>query len=249
MCRNSDCALAERNLIALQNNPYPGRGLIVGVDESGQYLVQLYWIMGGSENSQNRVFSVYGGRVFTEAADPSKVQDPSLIIYHAMLEYECNGNGHYVVSNGDQTDTFFREHQRTINLQDALKSRTYEPDAPNFTPRITSAFHLFHQSYIAEILMLRKSLWGDTCDTLYYRYAKIENGYGLCLTTYSGDGDPLPSFHGEPLLMPLPYDIGQILHIYWEALNQENRVSLAVKFISIETGKSQIRIVNKHTRV
>lgn len=256
MCRSENHAIAERNLIALQANPYPGRGLVVGVDQSGHFLVQIYWIMGRSKNSQNRIFSVEGGRLFTEAADLTKVADPSLIIYNAMLERDCKGGPpeFYIVSNGDQTDTVFSQLSALIcphytYLPTVLRFRKYEPDSPNFTPRITAITHLGTNGWRAEIAILRKSMWGDECDRLHYQYTNIAKGFGFCVTTYSGDGDPLPAFNGEPLLMPIPGSMRDILSTFWDSLNEANRVSLAVKMISIKTGKSVILVQNKYSKV
>jgi hypothetical protein len=257
MCRTFDRAEAERNFSDLQQNPYPGRGFIVGVDESGEFMVQVYWIMGRGEKSRNRVFSVEGGRLFTEAADPSKMsdEDTKLIIYNAMREVsrgaESGLSSFYVVSNGDQTDTVFDRlvpmvHPYFEYLCSCLSDREYEPDGPNFTPRITAVTHLGLRT---EILIHRRSQWGESCDRLHYVYPDIANGFGFCVTTYSGDGNPLPPFRGEPLLMPLSDDGDAIMDTYWQSLSEANRVSLAVKAICRRTGKSQIRIINKYKKV
>lgn len=243
-------------MIALQENSYPGRGLVVGVDPSGQFLVQIYWIMGRSDNSRNRVFSTENGRLFTEAADPAKMKDPSLVIYNAMLEKTLFSRplGFFVVSNGDQTDTVFEKlsilcYPSHTYLPELLESRAYEPDAPNFTSRITAVTHLRIEHWRTEIAVLRKSVWGESCDRLHYVYSEIAKGFGFCVTTYVGDGDPLPAFTGEPLLVPIPGGINDTLKAYLEMLNEANRVSLAVKYISLIDGKSELVAKNKYAKV
>ncbi len=237
---------ADRNFFALSTNPYPGRGLIIGKDETGKSLVQVYWIMGRSENSRNRIFSSDGGRIFTEAADPSKVVDPSLIIYNAMAEVKSFSCGPlFVVSNGSQTDSFVTRAKAEGGLHGVLSGTCYEPDAPNFTPRISG----FCLGTLVELSILRKSSWGESCDRSFYEYEKIEPSFGFCLTTYSGDGNPLPAFRGDPLLMPLVGRSTEIAEKYWEALDEANRVSLVVKFIDIESGVSSWNIINKNKKV
>jgi IMP cyclohydrolase len=256
MCRRSDCVIAERNFISLQENLYPGRGLVAGVDESGKFLVQVYWIMGRGTDSRNRVFSAEGGRLFTEAANPAQMKDPSHIIYNAMREKTCRDGtppAFYIVSNGDQTDTVFDEFSALICphytcLSAALSRRVYEPDAPNYTSRITAITHLGMTNWHTDIVILRKSIWHTSCDRAQYQFSSIANGFGFCVTTYSGDGNPLPTFTGDPLLMPIKGDISQVLANYWSALNEANRVSLAVKAINIATGKSTIVIANKYAK-
>ncbi|MDO8523764.1 MAG: IMP cyclohydrolase [bacterium] len=232
---------AESNLAALARNSYVGRGMIVGLDDSGKFLVQMYWIMGRSENSRNRVFEREGGRLFTEAADPSKVKDPSLIIYNAMGE---QSTGMAVVSNGHQTDAVMG-----VNSEDVLQILSdwqYEPDE-NFTPRITAVSYWWKDKANAEISLLRKSPFGDDCNRNLYKRNGIGKGFGYCITTYVGDGDPLPAFQGEPYLLPLGGDANFIAGTYWDALNADNRVSLAVKFIPKE-GPSHIVINNKYKK-
>ncbi len=240
--------MAEKNMYDLAQNPYPGRGIVMGMDETGKYAIQVYWIMGRSENSRNRVFGVDGTRLFTETADPSKVKDPSLIIYNAM----CDTHRYFVVSNGSQTDVVTSGLSAGNTFQGSLRGSKYEPDAPNFTPRITgicSLDLLDRQSPFFGLDIIRKSPWDDeSCDRFFYRYDTIEKGFGYCITTYTGDGDPLPSFRGEPLLMPLVGDIDAVLDTYWKALNEENRVALAVKFILLQ-GTSWIKVKNKFTKV
>ena len=222
---------AEKNLLALKENSYPGRQIIIGLDESGKYGVQVYSIMGRSENSRNRVFIEDAeGALKTAPADPSKVKDPSLIIYQAMAE---NYLFNYAVSNGHQT-TDAAEVDTLNDLQEWI----YEPDSPNFTPRITARFDFGknHNSLAAEILILKKSPLGTDCDRSLYNLAIPVAGLGYCVSTYSGDGDPLPPFKGDPYLLPLKGNIEEVANSIWEALNEENRVSLAVKFVDILTG-------------
>lgn len=237
--------VAEANLFALQGNQYPGRGIIIGRNQKDDHFVQVYWIMGRSENSRNRVFASSNGLVWTEPADPSKVEDPSLIIYDAMSEK----GGNFVVSNGSQTNTALRNLSCGNTFLESLEEHVYEPDAPNFTPRITGLCSLRPDNlFDVELAILRKSEWGDWCDRMLFQYDTIEAGFGFCITTYSGDGNPLPAFRGEPLVMPLSGDIEEVAYTYWEALNQENKVSLVVKFIA-PLGRSNVYIINKHKRV
>ncbi len=236
--------IAHSNLGLLKANSYPGRGLVLGRSQDGNHLAQIYWIMGRGDSSRNRVFSLDGGRLFTEPADPSKIKDPAetaLTIYDAMLENE----GYYVVSNG--------AHTRDIAVGGypdvCLHGFQYEPDGPNFTPRIAGAISLKSKVRpIAEIAILRKSPWDDSCERIFHRYAALAAGFGHCITTYMGNGSPLPSFRGEPLLVPLIGDASDLMHSFWAALNEENRVSLAVKLIDIETGVSETKIVNKYQK-
>ena len=251
--------IALNNYASLCRNPYPGRGIIVGLDETGQYLVQLYWIMGRSANSRNRIFTLgENGLVATEAADPSKVEDPSLIIYNAMGEEK----GQYVVSNGHQTDAVIagivndgvlESYGRLgVTFAGVMRSWTYEPDMPNFTSRITavSSWWLFGKEIrpFSKMSILRKSPWHDGCDRHLYEFEGHGPGFGHCITTYSGDGDPLPSFQGEPILLPLVGSKNKIAETYWNALNVYNTVSLAVKFIP-KDGASETVIINKYCKV
>lgn len=244
---NASLATAQANFLALSQNPYPGRGIVAGLDETGKYIFQVYWIMGRSGNSRNRVFRAdSAGRLYTEAADPSKVKDPSLIIYNAMLEV----GDYYVVSNGNQTDTVFDAlvGHEPFSLDLVLSGRQYEPDAPNFTQRITAVSDLVKESgQVLTMSILRKSRFGDRCDRLTYEL-NPGPGFGYCITTYSGDGDPLPPFCGDPLIMPLSGGMEDILWTYWKALNEENRVSLAVKRVDVESGRSHILVINEYTQ-
>jgi hypothetical protein len=232
--------LAQENLKALKRNPYPGRGLIIGLDETGTFFIQVYWIMGRSQNSRNRIFvSGPKGLLKTATAVPEEVKNPSLIIYQAMGErYNL-----YAVSNGAQTETILRSN----SLYEAMLMYTYEPDPPNFTPRISAVCTLF-PSPLIEMSLLRKSPFGEGCERHTYQFEQFKPGIGHCLTTYIGDGNPLPSFSGEPYLFPLKGDIDDITDCFWEALNEDNRVSLAVKVIHIKSGGSTLSIRNKYSK-
>lgn len=236
---------AEKNAIWLRENSYSGRGIVLGVTTFRRHRVLACWIGGRSGNSQNRVFSVQDSRLFTEAADPALVSDPSLIIYKAMDELD----DYYVVSNGHQTDDVVHSLRRSKDLVTALKNYEYEPDSPNFTPRITGVCLNGSFAYRFGLAILRRSLWDDSCDKAIYYYRNIEPGFGFCITTYEGNGDPLPAFRSEPLLMPLEGDIEAVARTYWQMLNPVTRVALAVKFIDVETGDSEIRVINRFTKV
>jgi IMP cyclohydrolase len=242
---NHNVDVALRNFALLSSNPYPGRGIVAGLDEAGTHLIQIYWIMGRSPNSRNRVFEADEARgwLYTVAADEAKLTDPSLVIYNAMRR---KGDDH-VVSNGHQTDTVV-ESQAPLDLQGMLSKHVYEPDDPNFTPRITAMCSLSVLGPSIQMSILRKSMFGDGCDRMHYDLVP-HPGFGYCITTYAGDGNPLPPFRGDPLVMPLRGSMGEIADTYWQALDAENRVSLAVKFIDVKNGRSEICIVNKHERV
>lgn len=229
---------AETNFNLLGLNPYPGRGFVVGLDVGGTHAIQIYWLTGRSENSRNRILKIDSwGRVFTDAHDTSKVTDPSLIIYDAMLE-----RGHvFAVSNGHQT----RDAAAVVDgraLSQALEPWTYEPDAPNFTPRITSVMRL-GSPVRYEIAITRRSMLSEAREDVLYRYV-AHKGFGHCVTTYAGDGNPLPAFRGDPMLMPLKGSMSALANTYWDALNKQNRVALIVKFIHRITGESETCIIN-----
>jgi len=235
----------KSNLQSLKSNRYPGRGICIGLDESGQTLLQVYWIMGRSANSRNRVFAAHGGTLRTEAANPSKVEDPSLIIYNAMLETE----GSYIVTNGDQTDTIFEAFADGSTFVQALETREYEPDGPNFTPRI-SGMSLVDGEHIATYLsVLKKSPFGDGCCRETFQYESLPQGAGYTVTTYTGDGSPLPSFESEPYLLPLAGAPAVAASTIWRALDADNRVSLAVKAIDLKSGASSIEVINAYEKV
>jgi IMP cyclohydrolase len=240
--------MALSNLVRLTRNPYPGRGIVIGRSQDDQNAVQIYWIMGRSENSRNRVFKHEGDRLFTEAADPSKVKDPSLIIYNAMDKHKSD----FVVSNGDQTDTVIQAFKRShrITFAGALRGRHHEPDQ-NFTPRISGLSTIYPGECFTELHIIRKSTEGETDHHACFGYERgdIHAGYGYCLTTYMGDGNPLPSFVGPPYAMPIHGEIDDVAKTYWSALNEDNRVSLAVKFIDLISRTSKIVIINRFHQV
>ena len=240
---------AGKNLELLRQNSYPGRGIVIGVSDQG-LAIQVYWIGGRSENSQNRVFSYESetGRVFTEAADPTKVKDPSLIIYNAMLERDGNhGNGMFAVSNGHQTDTIVAEDPTSRGFKKAMDAWQYEPDRPNFTPRISGYSEIGEGSIYSVLASLQKKEESDDCRRHLWDIFP-SRGLGHCITTYAGDApdnEPLPSFRGPPYYVPLLGGIKNIAELYWTTLNKNTRVALAVKGIDLKTKKSEVFIVNR----
>ncbi len=234
---------ANKNAEHLKKNAYPGRGIVLGVTPNGEKLVQIYWIMGRSENSRNRVFVEETGFVRTKAFDESKLSDPSLIIYYPLKTLGC----YHIISNGDQTDTVYDYLNKGSSFEEALMTREFEPDAPNFTPRITGLMALDGKN--AYSLAILKTQGGDprTCVRHFFHVEKPLPGLGHCIHTYSGDGEILPSFDGEPYLMPIPNSAEEALSTYWELLNPDNRISLLVKTIDIRTGNVEIKIKNPHS--
>ena len=231
----------------LAGNTYPGRGIVIGRSEDGRHAVAAYFIMGRSANSRNRIFVADGEGIRTQAYDPSKMEDPSLIIYAPVRVY---GNK-TIVTNGDQTDTIYDGLDRQFTFEQSLRSREFEPDAPNYTPRISGVMHVENGKFNYAMSILKSNL-GDPEACLRYTFA-YENpraGQGRFLSTYMGDGNPLPSFEGEP--RPLDLDgtftgnIDTFTDRVWAALNEDNKVSLFVRFIDIATGDYETRIVNKN---
>ena len=227
----------------LKNNAYPGRGIVLGKTPDGKKAVAAYFIMGRSANSRNRVFVEDGEGIRTQAFDPSKMEDPSLIIYAPV---RVLGNK-TIVTNGDQTDTIYEGMDKQMTFEQSLRSREFEPDGPNYTPRISGIMHIEngHYNYAMSIL---KSNNGDpkSCCRFTYAYENPIDGEGRFIHTYMHDGNPLPSFEGEPKVGGITGDIDAFTKEVWESLNEENKVSLFVRFIDIETGKYETRIVNKN---
>ncbi|MBP5588151.1 MAG: IMP cyclohydrolase [Treponema sp.] len=227
----------------LGSNEYPGRGIILGRSADGSKAVAAYFIMGRSENSRNRIFVEDGEGIRTQAFDPSKMKDPSLIIYAPV---RVLGNK-TIVTNGDQTDTIFEGMDKQMTFEQSLRSREFEPDAPNFTPRISGVMHVENGTYNFALSIL-KSDNGDSssCNRFTFAYENPKAGTGRFIHTYIGDGNPLPSFEGEPTLVEVKGNIDEFTDEVWNSLNNDNKVSLFVRFIDVKTGKYETRIVNKN---
>lgn len=227
----------------LKNNAYPGRGIIIGKSEDGKKAVTAYFIMGRSENSRNRIFVECGQGIRTQAFDPSKLTDPSLIIYAPV---RVLGNK-TIVTNGDQTDTIYEGMDRQKTFEQSLRSREFEPDAANYTPRISGIMHLENQKYNYAMSILKSSDGNpEGCNRYTFAYENPLAGEGHFIHTYMCDGDPLPSFEGEPKRITIPNDMTAFTESLWNSLNEENKVSLFVRYIDIETGEYETKIVNKN---
>lgn len=227
----------------LQGNSYPGRGIIIGRSADGSKAVTAYFIMGRSQNSRNRVFVEEGEGIRTQAFDPSKLTDPSLIIYAPV---RVLGN-ETIVTNGDQTDTIYDGLKEGLTFEQSLRSREFEPDEPNYTPRISGLMHVEDGAYDFSMSIL-KSNQGDPsqCNRYTYSYDNPKAGEGRFIHTYMCDGNPLPSFEGEPKLISIPDDMDGFAETLWNSLNSDNKVSLFVRYIDIATGKYETKIVNKN---
>ena len=226
----------------LENNTYPGRGIVIGKTPDGKKAMTAYFIMGRSENSRNRVFTEKNGEVFTEPFDESKVQDPSLIIYAALRGYE----NHLVVTNGNQTDTVVEGLQAGKTFTEALESREFEPDAPNFTPRISGMLTFADGDFTYQMSILKSAdAAGSACNRFTYHYAPI-SGLGHFLHTYVCDGSPIPTFQGEPERMAVCDSIDEMTDRLWTSLNESNKISLYVRYVDLATGKTENRLVNKN---
>ena len=233
--------------ISLENelkiNAYPGRGIVIGKTPNGKYAVTAYFIMGRSENSRNRVFVEDGEGIRTQAFDPSKLSDPSLIIYAPV---RVLGNK-TIVTNGDQTDTIYERMDSQQTFEQALRTREFEPDAPNYTPRISGILHVENGTYNYAMSILKSSHGNpDSCQRYTFAYSDPLAGEGHFIHTYMCDGDPLPSFEGEPKLVELVDDMDAFTDMLWQSLNADNKVSLFVRYIDLETGKYTSKIVNKN---
>ena len=227
----------------LKNNSYPGRGIVIGKSADGKTAGTAYFIMGRSSNSRNRVFVKDGEGIRTQAFDPSKLEDPSLIIYAPV---RVLGNK-TIVTNGDQTDTIYEGMDRQQTFEQSLRCREFEPDGPNYTPRISGIMHIENGKYNFAMSILKSSDGNpESCSRFTYAYEKPVNGEGRFIHTYMNDGNPLPSFEGEPKRVAIEGDIDSFTANVWENLNEDNKVSLFVRFIDIETGKYETRIVNKN---
>ena len=227
----------------LKNNEYPGRGIVIGRSADAKFAVTAYFIMGRSSNSRNRVFVTEGEGIRTQAFDPSKLEDPSLIIYAPV---RVLGNK-TIVTNGDQTDTIYDGMDKQLTFEQSLRCREFEPDAPNYTPRISGIMHIEGGSYNYAMSIL-KSNNGDPscCIRNTFAYQNPAAGEGRFIHTYMHDGNPLPSFEGEPKRVEISGDIDSFTDMIWNSLNADNKVSLFVRFINIEDGSYETRIVNKN---
>ena len=227
----------------LKNNSYPGRGIVIGRTADGSKAVTAYFIMGRSENSRNRIFVEDGAGIRTQAFDPAKLKDPSLIIYAPV---RVLGNK-TIVTNGDQTDTIYEGMDRQMTFEQSLRSREFEPDGPNYTPRISGIMHIEDGEYNYALSILKSSDGNpESCHRYSCAYENPLAGEGHFIHTYMHDGDPLPSFEGEPKRVEIPDTIEEFTELLWTNLNEDNKVSLFVRYIDIASGETQTRIVNKN---
>ncbi|MBR4807141.1 MAG: IMP cyclohydrolase [Lachnospiraceae bacterium] len=227
----------------LAGNAYPGRGIVVGKTKDGKSAVVAYFIMGRSTNSRNRIFVEDGKGIRTKAFDESKLEDPSLIIYAPV---RVLGNK-TIVTNGDQTDTIYEMMDRQFTFEQALRTREFEPDAPNYTPRISSVLHIEGGEYNYAISILKSDNGNpDACNRFTFSYTNPVSGVGHFIHTYQCDGNPLPSFEGEPKTVEIDGSIDDFTDKLWNSLNEDNKVSLFVRYINIATGDYESRIVNKN---
>ena len=227
----------------LRENSYPGRGIILGRSEDGKKAVAAYFIMGRSENSRNRIFAEDGDGIRTQAFDPMKLTDPSLIIYAPV---RVLGNK-TIVTNGDQTDTVYECMKKGMTFEESLRTREFEPDAPNYTPRISGIMEIEDGVYSYSLSILKSSQGNpEACNRYTFSYENCPAGEGHFIHTYQCDGNPLPSFEGEPRLVAVPNDIEKFSNMLWLNLNEENKVSLFVRYIDIAAGSYETRIINKN---
>ncbi|MCH5199075.1 MAG: IMP cyclohydrolase [Oscillospiraceae bacterium] len=226
----------------IKDNSYVGRGIVIGKSENGKSAVTAYFIMGRSANSRNRIFTEKNGEIFTEPFDASKVEDPSLIIYAAV---RANGNN-LIVTNGDQTDTIYEGLENGLCFSKALESRCFEPDEPNFTPRISGMLTFDNNDFSYQMSIL-KSLDAEGSDCARYSFSyPSKAGLGHFIHTYVCDGNPIPTFQGEPERVMIPNCIEEFSNSLWNALDENNKISLYVRYTDLETGKYEDKIINKN---
>ncbi len=226
----------------IKDNAYVGRGIVLGKSADGKKAVSAYFIMGRSANSRNRIFTEKNGEVFTEPFDASKVQDPSLIIYAAIRRFENK----LIVTNGDQTDTIYDALKKGKCMKHALESREFEPDAPNLTPRISGVITFGDNDFSYEMSILKSAdAVGSACNRYTYSFSPL-NGLGHFIHTYVCDGNPIPTFQGEPERVSIPNDIDEFTSSLWANLNEDNKISLYVKYVDLESGKEENRLINKN---
>lgn len=236
--------MEKKNLFDyVKSNEYPGRGIVIGKSACGKHAVTGYFIMGRSVNSRNRVFVPTADGIKTEAFDPSKLTDPHLIIYSPV---RVLGNK-TIVTNGDQTDTIYEQMDKQQTFEQALRTREFEDDAPNYTPRISGILHIENNTFNYAMSILKSADGNpDSCERHTFTYTNPLAGDGRIIHTYIGNGNPLPSFEGEPVKVSIDGDIDAFTDNLWNALNEDNKVSLFVRFIDIATGETETRIVNKN---
>ena len=226
----------------LSTNSYPGRGIIIGQSADGKNAMIAYFIMGRSENSRNRIFERYERGMRTKAFDESKLVDPSLIIYNLYLERRNID----IITNGDQTDTIYDAIAAGGDMRSGLRTREFEPDAPNLTPRISGVLNFADGDFSYEMSILKSATPdGRACNRYFYEYSAI-NGLGHFIHTYMEDGNPLPTFLGEPERVCIGADIDEFANDIWNSLNPDNKISLYVKYIDLATGEEQTRLFNKN---
>jgi hypothetical protein len=226
----------------IKDNSYVGRGIVIGKSADGKKAVTAYFIMGRSENSRNRVFKKHGNDLFTEPYDASKVEDPSLIIYAAVREI----GGGLIVTNGDQTDTVFDGINNGLSFSESLKKREFEPDAPNLTPRISGYVTFENNDFSYEMSILKSAdPMGTACNRYTFSYPSLP-GLGHFIHTYVTDGNPIPTFQGEPERVAMPNDIDIFTENIWNNLNTDNKISLYVRYTCLKTGEKTERIINKN---
>ncbi len=227
----------------LKSNAYPGRGIVIGKSDDGKSAVTAYFIMGRSVNSRNRVFVEDGDGIRTQAFDPSKLEDPHLIIYAPV---RVLGNK-TIVTNGDQTDTIYELMNQQMTFEQSLRCREYEDDAPNFTPRISGIIKQEDNNFNYAMSILKSDDGNpSSCQRFTFSYTNPVAGEGHFIHTYMGDGAPLPSFKGEPKKVAIPNNIDDFSNGLWENLNEDNKVSLFVRYIDLESGHTETRIINKN---
>ncbi len=226
----------------IKDNSYVGRGIVIGKTPDGKKACVAYFIMGRSNNSRNRVFVQNGDEVIIHPFDASKVEDPSLIIYSPIRKYE----NYLIVTNGNQTDTVYDGLAAGKSFTEALKSREFEPDAPNFTPRISGILDFTNGDFSYEMSILKSAnADGTACNRYTYSYTALP-GLGHFIHTYICDGNPIPTFCGEPERVAIDNDISSFTSSLWEALNEENKISLYVRYIDLESGEVENRMINKN---
>ncbi len=231
--------LTDYGVERLKNNPYPGRGIVIGLSPDKNKYFQIYWIMGRSEQSRNRIFYNENGTVYTKVFDESKVINPELLIYPAIKSVSTK----HIVTNGSHTNTIEKYLKNGKSFFEALFEEKYEPDPPHYTPRISGIIDIENDTFILSIL---KNQGNESCEREFFCYESPEGGKGYCIHTYNENKNPLPSFQGEPYTVPLFDTIDENINFYWSLLDDENKISIVVKEIEKGSGKVNIEIINKN---